>query len=239
MPPQREDAHFFAANRLLASLPSHDYTRVRAGLEPVRLAKGLVLYDVGDSVRYAYFLTGGMVSLLATAGAHATVQVAMVGNEGIVGIPAFLRVNVMPYRVTVQLPTTALRVRASVLSAEVNTCGALTDALLRYLHMLVTQITQSAVCNRYHTIEERLCRWLLLSRDRAHSDVLPLTQETLANMLGVQRTGVSAAAGALQRAKLIGYRRGRIRILDDRGLKATACECYGVVSEGLARFVAA
>ena len=236
---QREDAHFFASNRLLAGLPPPDYARLRAVLEPVRLAKGFVLYDAGDSVRYAYFLTGGMVSLLASAGAHEVVQVAMVGNEGVVGIPAFLRVNVMPYRVTVQLPATALRIRASVLSAEVNSCGALTDALLRYLHMLVTQITQSAVCNRYHTIEERLCRWLLLSRDRARADELPLTQETLAHMLGVQRTGVTAAAGSLQRAGLIGYRRGKIRVLDERGLKATACECYRVVSEEIAQFVAA
>jgi CRP-like cAMP-binding protein len=239
MPSHREDARFFAANRLLASLPPPDYARLRAALEPVRLAKGFVLYEVGDPVRYAYFLTSGMVSLLATTGEHAAVQVAMVGNEGIVGIPAFLRVNAMPYRVTVQLPTTALRLRASVLNAEVNSCGALTDALLRYLHMLVTQITQSAVCNRYHTIEARLCRWLLLSSDRAHSDILPLTQETLANMLGVQRTGVTAAAGALQRARLINYRRGKIRILDARGLKGTACECYRVVSEELAQFMAA
>ena len=236
---QREDAHFFATNRLLASLPPPDYARLRAELEPVRLAKGFVLYDMGDSVRYAYFLTGGMASLLAAAGAHEVVQVAMVGNEGVVGIPAFLRVNVMPYRVTVQLPTTALRIRASVLSAEVGTCGALTDALLRYLHMLVTQITQSAVCNRYHTIEERLCRWLLLSRDRARADVLPLTQETLAHMLGVQRTGVTAAAGSLQRAGLISYRRGKIHVLDARGLRAAACECYRVVSEEIAQFVAA
>lgn len=239
MRPHREDARFLIANRLLASLPPPEYTRLRAVLEPVRLAKGVVLYDVGDSVRYAYFLNSGMVSLLAAADAHAVVQVAMVGNEGIVGIPAFLRVNVMPYRVTVQLPTDALRIRASVLSAEVNRCGALTDALLRYLHMLVTQITQSAVCNRYHTIEERLCRWLLLSRDRARSDMLPLTQETLAYMLGVQRTGVTAAAGALQHAGLIGYRRGKIRILDERGLAANACECYRVVSEELTQFVAA
>jgi CRP-like cAMP-binding protein len=236
---QGEGAHFFGANRLLAGLPSPDYTRLRAVLEPVRLAKGVVLYDVGESVRYAYFLTGGMVSLLGATESSALVQVAMVGDEGVVGIPAFLRVNVMPYRVTVQLPTTALRIRASVLSAEVNSCGSLTDALLRYLHMLVTQITQSAVCNRYHTIEERLCRWLLLSRDRARSDVLPLTQETLAHMLGVQRTGVTAAAGALQRKGLLSYRRGKIRLLDERGIKVTACECYRVVSEGIAQFMAA
>jgi CRP-like cAMP-binding protein len=236
---QGQDAHFFAANRLLAGLLPPDYTRLRAVLEPVRLSKGVVLYEVGDSVRYAYFLTSGMVSLLAVTDAHAVVQVAMVGDEGVVGIPAFLRVNVMPYRVTVQLPTTALRIRASVLSAEVSTCGALTDALLRYLHMLVTQITQSAVCNRYHTIEERLCRWLLLSRDRAHSEVLPLTQETLAHMLGVQRTGVTAAAGSLQRAGLLSYRRGKIHILDAPGLKVMACECYRVVSEEIGQFLAA
>lgn len=239
MRPHRGDGDFSAANKLLAGLPPPDYARLRVALEPVRLAKGVVLYEAGDSVRYAYFLTSGMVSLLASASAHALVQVAMVGNEGMVGIPAFLRVNVMPYRVTVQLPATALRIRASALCAEVGACGALTDVLLRYLHMLVTQITQSAVCNRYHTIEERLCRWLLLSRDHARGEILPLTQETLAHMLGVQRTGVTAAAVALQRAGLISYRRGKIRILDERGVKAAACECYRVVSEGIALFMAA
>lgn len=236
---RREDINFQIENRLLASLPQAEYARLRALLEPVRLAKGSIIYEVGDSVRYAYFLTGGMVSLLAVTSDDQVAQVAMVGNEGMVGVPAFLRVNVMPYRVTVQLSATALRIKAAALAAEVNRCGALTDTLLRFLHMLLTQMAQTAVCNRYHRIEARLCRWLLISHDRADANLLPLTQQTLAHMLGVQRTGVTAVAGALQRAGLIHYRRGQIRILNHAGLEAAACECYQVIREELAQFLAA
>ena len=236
---RQQDIFPSAGNRLLASLPPPEYARLRNHLEPVHLPKSKVLFEVGDTVRRAYFLNSGMVSLLATTSEATDAQVAMIGSEGLVGVPAFLRCNVMPYRVTVQLPASALRIKAAALDAEFWRGGALTDALLRYLCMLVTQITQSAVCNRYHTIENRLCRWLLISQDRANSNVLPLTKETLAHMLGAQRTSVTAAASALQRAKVITYRRGEIRILDRERLAALSCECYEVISNEIARFLAA
>jgi CRP-like cAMP-binding protein len=231
-----ENSRLFTANRLLDCLSRAEYERLRPLLEPVRLRPGKVLYEVGDSVRYAYFLTSGMVSLLAATTDDDTVQIAMVGNEGLIGIPALLRNPVMPYRSLAQLPTTALRISAPTLSAQFERSSELQGVLLRYLHTLITQITQSALCNRYHTIEARLCRWLLISHDRMHSDMLPLTQEALAHMLGSQRTGVTAAAGVLQHAGLISYRRGKIRLLKRRELEAAACECYRIVSEQLAQF---
>jgi CRP-like cAMP-binding protein len=237
--PSATDAHPFTNNWLLARLPPADYKRLRPLLKAVRFTKGQIIYDVADVVNYAYFLTSGMVSLLAIIDDEQIVQVAMVGYEGLLGIPALLRTNLMPYRVTSQLPTTALRINAVALNAEFNRGGALTDLLLRYLHTLITQITQSAVCHRYHTVEARLCRWLLLSRDRAHTDRLPLTQETLAYMLGVKRTSVSSAASLLQSKGLITYRWGHLQLLDRAGLEASACICYRIISAELAQFFAA
>jgi CRP-like cAMP-binding protein len=235
----QKDASPFADNRILSRLPRADYERLRTRLEAVRLPRGRVLFDEGDAPTHAYFLTGGMASLLAAAGDGSTVQVAMVGGEGVVGVPALLGVGLVPYRVVVQLPATAKRISAAALKAEFNRGGPLHDLLLRYLHTLITQVTQSALCNRYHTIEQRLCRWLLISRDRARSDTLELTQESLAHMLGSQRTGVTGAAVALQRRGLIGYRRGRINVLDVRGLEGTSCECYGVISRVIEEYLAA
>lgn len=229
----------FTDNQILFRLQQEDYGRLHVRLEPVHLPRGRVIYEVGDAVRHAYFLTGGMVSLLATTVEGDTVQVAMVGNEGAVGLPALLGINAMPYRVVVQLPASALRISAAALGTEFNRGGRLHDSLLRYLHTLITQITQSALCNRYHTIEERLCRWLLISRDHAHSDLLALTQESLAHMLGVQRTGVTGAAVALQRTGFISYRRGNIKLLDRPGLKTKSCECYGVITEEIEQYLAA
>jgi CRP-like cAMP-binding protein len=205
----------------------------------VRLPRGRVIYEAGATVRHAYFLTGGIASLLAATADDDTVQVAMVGSEGALGPPALLGIGVMPYQVMMQLPGSALRISTAALGAEFGRGGPLHDSLLHYLHTLIAQITQSALCNRYHTIEERLCRWLLISRDRARSDVLALTQESLAHMLGSQRTGVTAAAAALRRRALISYRHGRIRLLDGRGLEARACECYGVITQELEHYLAA
>jgi CRP-like cAMP-binding protein len=234
-----EGAYPFTENRVLSRLPHADYERLRARLDPVRLPRGRALFEEGEVPRYAYFLAGGMVSLLAATADGSTVQVAMVGGEGVIGVPTLLGAGFMPYRVVVQLPATAQRVGAAALSAEFNRGGMLHDLLLRYLHTLITQITQSALCNRYHTIEERLCRWLLISRDRAHSDLLELTQESLAHMLGSQRTGVTAAAVALQRKGLISYRRGRIRLFNRQGLEDSSCECYGVITRGIDQYLAA
>lgn len=235
----QKDASPFADNRILSRLPRADYERLRPRLEPVRLPRGRILFDEGDSPLHAYFLTGGMASLLATTADGDTVQVSMAGWEGVVGVPALLGAGLMPYRVVVQLPATAKRISAAALRAEFNRGGSLHELLLRYLHTLITQITQSALCNRYHTIEQRLCRWLLISRDRARSDTLELTQESLAHMLGSQRTGVAGAAAALQRRGLISYRRGRIKLLDVRGLEETSCECYGVISRVIEEYLAA
>lgn len=235
----REVTYPFTENRILSRLPRADYERLRARLDPVRLPQGRILFEEGEVPRHAYFLAGGMASLLAATADGSTVQVAMVGGEGAVGVPALLGAGFMPYRVVMQLPGTALRIGVAALGAEFNRGAQLHDLLLRYLHTLITQITQSALCNRYHTIEERLCRWLLISRDRALSDLLPLTQESLAHMLGVQRTGVTAAAVALQRKGLIGYRRGRIRLLDWRGLEEASCECYGVITRGIEQYLVA
>ena len=235
----REGTYPFTENRILSRLPRADYERLRARLDPVRLPRGRILFEEGEIPHHAYFLAGGMVSLLAATADGSTVQVAMVGGEGAVSVPALLGAGFMPYRVVVQLPGTALRIGAAALGAEFNHGGPLHDLLLRYLHTLITQITQSALCNRYHTIEERLCRWLLISRDRALSDLLELTQESLAHMLGSQRTGVTAAAVALQRKGFITYRRGKIRLLDRRGLEETSCECYGVITRGINQYLAA
>jgi CRP-like cAMP-binding protein len=235
----QKDEHYFSENTLLSRLPRPDYDRLRASLKPMQLPKDRTLFEAGDSVRHLYFLTGGMVSLLAATEEGATVQVAMAGSEGLLGVPALLGINAMPYRVVVQLPGMALRASVTALAPEFSRGGPLHDAALRYLHTLITQITQSALCNRYHTIEERLCRWLLISRDCVRSDVLALTQESLAHMIGAQRTGVTAAAAALRRAGLVSYTHGRIRLLDIQGLEKDCCECYRVISRELEQYVAA
>lgn len=234
-----ESTYPFAENRLLSRLPRADYERLRPHLEPVRLPRGRVIYEAGEPVGHAYFLTGGMASMLVATADDDTVQVAMAGSEGAVGLPAVLGINVMPYQVMMQLKGSALRISASALGAEFGRGGALHDALLRYLHTLIAQITQSALCNRYHTIEQRLCRWLLISSERARSDLLELTQEALAHMLGSQRTGVTAAAATLRRMALIRYRHGRIQLLDRLGLEARSCECYGVIMQELEQYLAA
>lgn len=235
----QRDIYPLKENWLLSCLAQPEYERLHALFKPVRLPRGHTLFEVGDAVRYVYFLTSGMVSLLAATSDDSTVQVAMIGSEGAVGLPVLLGINMMPYRVVMQLTGTALRISSAALCAEFVRNRLLHDAILRYLHMLITQITQSALCNRYHTIEQRLCRWLLISRDRAHSDTIELTQEALAHMLGSQRTGVTAAAAALQRRNLITYRHGKIQIVNRPALEALSCECYRVITEEIEQFMAA
>jgi CRP-like cAMP-binding protein len=180
-----------------------------------------------------------MLSLLSTTRAGASVEVGLIGDEGVAGLPAILRVNTAPYRVAVQLPGNAVRFRADIIRDAFNRGGRLQDLLLRYMHTLLMQISQSAACNRFHTVEERLCRWLLVCHDRGHSDVLSLTQEFLSQMIGAPRTSVTEIAGVLQRANLISYSRGKIRILNRPGLEAASCECYGVVRGSIDEFLAA
>jgi CRP-like cAMP-binding protein len=216
-------------NRLLALLPREEYQRLLQHMKRVHLSKGKVLYEAGDTVRHCYFPLSGMCSLLSTTEGGETVEVSMVGNEGMAGIPAVLEVNTTPYRVMAQIAADAMQIRAEDLRREFNRGGRLHSLLLRYTHALLCQVSQSAVCNRFHTVEKRLCRWLLVTRDRVHSDTVPLTQEFLSHMLGSPRTHVTATAATLQRENLIRYTRGRITITDLRRLEATSCECYRVV----------
>jgi CRP-like cAMP-binding protein len=226
-------------NRLLEALSRQQYERLLANSNLVRLAPGKILYDVGDTVHHAYFPIGGMISLLSITQDGRMVEVGMVGNEGMIGLPTVLRCNVAPYQVMVQFAGNALRIRADVLKAEMSRDGHLQEVLLCYSHALLIQIAQSASCNRFHGVEARLCRWLLVSRDRHLTDTLPLTQEFLSHMLGVPRTSVTAVARSLQERKLIRYVRGRIIILDRPGLESHSCECYRLVRNEIRQFLVA
>jgi CRP-like cAMP-binding protein len=229
----------FKKNLILGALRDKEYEHLYPSLEPVALAQGKIVYGMGDTARHAYFLVSGMVSLLAITEDGDAIEVGMVGNEGIVGLPIILGFDIMPYRVVIQLPCTALRIRTDRLKAEFNLGGQLHDLLLRYTNTLITQLSQSASCNMFHTVKERLCRWLLIARDRVHSDSLGLTQEFLSQMIGAPRTSVTTIAGNLQREGLINYRRGKIVILDRAGLESASCECYGIVKESITRYIIA
>jgi CRP-like cAMP-binding protein len=224
-------------NKILAALPPSEYERVLPHLEMVRLPKGKVLYHVGDVIRHVYFINDGQVSLLPITSDGATVEVAMVGNEGVIGISAILRSNRVPYEVMVQFPVkSALRVRAEVVREEFNRGGKLQDLLLCYTQVLLTQITQSAICNRFHPSDKRLARWLLIANDLVKSNTFNLTHEFIAHRLGTPRTGVTMAAGALQRDDLIRYSRGKITIRNREGLEHASCECYEIIRRELNDF---
>lgn len=238
MPPLGEPNNAFG-NALLLALPRGEYERLSPHLELVRLTPGKILYNAGDAVRHAYFPKGGMICLLSTTEDGRTIEVGMIGSEGMAGIPIILQSGAAPYQVMVQLAGNALRIGRNVLGEEFNRGGKLRDLLLRYTHSLLIQVAQSAACNSFHTVEERLCRWLLVARDCVQTDTLHLTQEFLSQMLGVQRTSVTLIAGALQKKGLIRQSRGRITILNRRGLEAASCECYRRVREGLSNFLVA
>ena len=216
-------------NRLLSALPAEDFSRLFPHLEPVSLAAGEVLYKLDAEMRHAYFPETAVVSHVYILSEGGMTESDMVGREGMTGLTAVFDVPAPSYVTEVALAGSALRARVDVLRQEFARGGAFQRLLLRYTQALLTQMSQTAVCNRLHAIEQQLCRWLLLSHDRLGSDELVMTQELIANMLGVRREGVTAAAGRLQERGLIGYSRGRIRILDRRGLEEAACECYGVV----------
>jgi CRP-like cAMP-binding protein len=217
------------ANSLLAALPRKDYERLSAGFEPVTLTFGDVLYEPGQPIRHVYFPNDSLVSLLTLADGHLALEVGMVGHEGMVGTPVPLGINVSAVRALVQGSGTAMRMTSARFQKEFRLCPPLQRALYRYIHVLMAQVTQTAACNRFHMVEARLARWLLMTRDRVCSNQFHLTQEFLAHMLGVRRVGVTKAASALQRRKLIRYSRGEISILDEKGLEAAACQCYQVV----------
>lgn len=217
------------ANSLLASLPRENYLRMLAGLEPVTLTFGEVLYEPGQPIRHVYFPGDSLVSLLTLVEGHMALEVGLVGREGMLGIPVALGINDSPVRALVQGTGNALRMATAQFRRELGKNAPLHRELNLYIHERIVQITQTAACNRFHPIEGRLARWLLMTRDRMRSDQFRLTQELLGNMLGVLRVAVTNAAGALQQRKLISYTRGDISILDGKGLEAAACRCYQVV----------
>jgi CRP-like cAMP-binding protein len=219
------------ANSLLAALPHENYLRLLAGLEPVTLTFGEILYDPGQTIQHVYFPSDSLVSLLTLVEGHMALEVGLVGREGMLGIPVALGINDSPVRALVQGTGTALRMTAARFRRELGRNAPLQRELNLYIHERIVQITQTAACNRFHPIEGRLARWLLMTRDRMRSDQFRLTQELLGNMLGVLRVAVTNAAGALQERKLISYSRGDITILDGKGLEAAACRCYQVVRD--------
>jgi CRP-like cAMP-binding protein len=218
------------ANRVLASLPAKSYQRLRAQLEPVILTFGQILYEPGETIRQIYFPIDCLISLLTAVDKRRTLEVGMVGNEGMAGMPVVLGVDVSGVRALVQGGGHALRMSSPCFRIEFGRNQPLQQALFRYTHALMAQISQTAACNRFHAAEARLARWLLMTRERVGSDEFPLTHEFLAHMLGLRREGVTEAASALKRRKLIGYSRGKIQILDVRGLKASTCSCYQIVN---------
>jgi CRP-like cAMP-binding protein len=216
-------------NRLLAALPKDEYQRLLLKLEPFTLVFGKVIYESGDLIRNVYFPTGGIISLLAAVEDRATLEVGIVGREGMVGLPVFMGVKTSANRAVVQGAGAAMRMKASAFRNECENGGSLSRLLRRYSHSRLTQIAQGAACNRFHPIDARLARWLLMTRDRMGTDEFRLTQEFLSNMLGVRREGVTKAAGVLQQKDLISYSRGDLVILDRVGLKEIACHCYGII----------
>jgi CRP-like cAMP-binding protein len=224
-------------NYLLAALPPEDAARLLSQLAPVTWALGDVLYEPDRPLAYLYFPTTAVVSLIYTMLDGTTAEMGLVGNEGAVGIALFMGGDTTPNQAIVQVAGDAFRLPAAGLRTEFQRGGAVQLALLRYTQALITQISQTAVCNRLHAIEQRLCRWLLLTRDRVPTDQVQMTQEFLAHMLGVRREGVTVAAQHLQAAGLIHYARGHITILDRPGLEATTCECYQVVRTEFTRLL--
>jgi CRP-like cAMP-binding protein len=224
----RDDA---CKNFLLASLPVDEFERVFAHLEPVELKLGKVLYESGDKLDYVYFPTTAIVSLLYIMENGATAEIGVVGNDGILGIALFMGGDTTPNRAVIQSAGYGLKMLAKDLMAEFSLGGKFHNLLLRYTQALITQISQTAVCNRLHSVEEQLCRWLLLSHDRLDSDKLVMTHDLISNMLGVRREGVTIAAQKLAAQKLITSVRGTMTIIDRQGLERAVCECYKVVND--------
>ena len=226
-----EQSNYQDSNHLLLSLPPSVIQLWETELEPVDLKLGQVLYESSRKIQYAYFPINCIVSLLYVLDNGSSTEIAVVGNEGVVGIPLFMGGDTTPSRAVVQSAGTCLRVSSGFLKTEFSNSPPLMHLLLRYTQALLTQMTQTAVCNRHHTLDQQLCRWLLLSMDRLTSYDLVMTQELIANMLGVRREGVTEAAGSLQTAGLISYSRGKIKVLDRKGLEKRSCECYSVVKK--------
>src|ERR1041385_9541701 len=218
-----------SVNRLLATLPKNEYKRLLPKLKTVNLVLGQVLYEPGAAIRSVYFPNDSIISLISELSENSLLEVGMVGNEGMVGLAVFMGVNSSSTRALVQGAGTAMRMSSAAVRTEASQPGNFHHLLHRYSHSLLTQVSQSSACNRFHFVDARLARWLLMTKDRLGVEEFPLTQEFLANMLGVRREGVSKAAGALQSGKLIRYSRGLITILNRRGLEAKSCPCYRII----------
>lgn len=224
-------------NHLFAALPMEVADRLLPHLEKVSMPLGQVLYESGGLLQAVYFPTTAIISLHYVMENGASAEIAGVGNEGVLGIALFMGGKTMPHLATVQTAGDGYRLKRSVVLEEFNRAGAMMRLILRYTQALMTQIAQTAVCNRHHSIEQQLCRWLLLTLDRLPSKELTMTQELIAGMLGVRREGITEAAGNLQRAGLISYRRGHITVLDRAGLESQTCECYQVVKHEFQRLL--
>ncbi len=224
-------------NRLLAALPPEEYQRLAPQLQQVSFSLGQVVYEFGGKLDYVFFPTDSIVSLLYTMENGTSAEMGLTGNDGVVGIALFMGGGTMPNRAVVQSAGSAIRMKAKLLQDEFALGGKFQQLLLRYTQALITQISQTAVCNRLHSVEQQLCRWLLLSHDRILSDELVMTQELIADMLGVRREGVTVAAGRLQDSGAISYVRGRITILNREKLEDTVCECYRVVKNEFDRLL--
>ncbi|MEP7181989.1 MAG: Crp/Fnr family transcriptional regulator [Betaproteobacteria bacterium] len=230
-------AHSPSQNHLLAALPAAEFDRLAGHLELVPMPLGAVLYEPGEQLQHAYFPTTAIVSLHYVLESGASAEIAGVGNEGVVGISLFMGGDTTPSSAVVQTAGHAYRLERRLLKHEFDRAGPVLQLLLRYTQALITQMTQTAVCNRHHSVEQQLCRWLLMTLDRVPSGQLVMTQELVARMLGVRREGITEAAGRLQHAGLISYRRGHIAVLERSGLETRACECYAVVRTEIGRLL--
>ena len=224
-------------NHLLAALPAEILGQLSPSLELIAMPLGEVLYESGGQLQHVYFPTTAIVSLHYIMEDGASAEIAGVGNEGVLGISLFMGGNTTPNRAIVQTAGHAYRLKARLMIEEFNRAGPMMYLMLRYTQALITQISQTAVCNRYHSVEQQLCRWLLLTLDRLTSDELTMTQELIAGMLGVRREGITQAAGNLQQAGLISYRRGHITVKNRCGLESLSCECYKVVKKEFHRLL--
>jgi CRP-like cAMP-binding protein len=224
-------------NRLLSALLIDEYNRLRPGLEPIDLPQGKILYDPYETIQYIYFPNTAIVSLLAIAKDGTSVEVGLIGYEGLAGLASILGRGKTPYRALVQVAGDGMRVRAEIFNREFKRSGAISELVMRYTAALIVQISQMAFCNRFHRLEERLCHWLLSTHDRTSSNILPYTQELLAQMLGANRPDITKAIRKIEERRLVNQSRGQIAIMDRPGLEDASCECYRIIKNEFDEFL--